>query len=384
MRKIFAFLLVFAAALFLAASVSAAAEKTRVTLFYSNHCKVCLQLKQEFLPGIKEKYADKTVWEERETDTDEANLALLYAVFAEHGLTDPRVPAVLVNDSVLLFGGTEIRERLEGEITKALQTGSITAGLPETEDNAIKKVFSRMSVSAVILSGLVDGINPCAFAVIVFFVSFLAVYGYNKRDIIYVGSAYCFAVFATYLLLGLGLFKTIYALSGFMLAMKIFYYLTAGFCFVLFGLSVYDFINYRKTGRSEEMLLKLPKSLKLKINRIMGAFLRGKERSPVKLIIASLTVGVAVSLIEAVCTGQVYVPTIVMIMKDSALRAQAFSYLVLYNIMFVVPLVGVFLLSLAGYESQTFNSFLKKHLGITKILLALVFLGLGLMLLANV
>ena len=51
--------------------------------------------------------------------------------------------------------------------------------------------------------------------------------------------------------------------------------------------------------------------------------------------------------------------------------------------MFIVPLVTVFVLALLGYESKGFNDFLKKHLGIAKICLCLVFLGLFILLLGN-
>ena len=52
--------------------------------------------------------------------------------------------------------------------------------------------------------------------------------------------------------------------------------------------------------------------------------------------------------------------------------------------MFVVPLITVFVLALLGYESKGFNEFFKKHLGITKLLLCLVFLGLFVLLLGNI
>ena len=36
-----------------------------------------------------------------------------------------------------------------------------------------KEAFSKFTLAAIVLNGLIDGINPCAFAVIVFLVSFL-------------------------------------------------------------------------------------------------------------------------------------------------------------------------------------------------------------------
>ena len=173
-------------------------------------------------------------------------------------------------------------------------------------------------------------------------------------------------------------------MRGFSYVIKAFYIITALLCLLFFVLAIYDFIVYRKTKKTDGMLLQLPHSLKVRIHKIMGFFLRDKQKSTFRLVLAALAVGFCVSLVEAVCTGQVYVPTCVLIMQDPHFRAQAAFYLVLYNLMFIVPLVTVFVLALLGYESKGFNDFFKKHLGLTKILLCLVFLALFLLLVGNI
>lgn len=360
-------------------SVSPAqAEKPEIRVFHKLHCKVCLSVKKEFLPVVAAKYGDRVEWIYIDTEEKEDNLSLLIGYAEQYG-KDPAVPSIAVAN-VFLTGRKEIEAGLVPAIDSALagRSGEAVTG------KSLTAVFASMSLWAVIGSGLIDGINPCAFAVIVFFISFLTVYGYNRREIVIVGLAYCLAVFGTYLLLGLGLFKVLYALSGFYTVMKIFYYLIALLCFGLFALSVYDFYIYRKTGLSEGLTLQIPKSLKLKINRIIGR-LRGQEsRSSLwRLFAAALGVGILVSLIEAVCTGQIYVPTIAFIMKDPALRAKAWAYLLIYNMMFIVPLLGVFALSLLGTESEKFNNFLKARLALMKVLLAAVFLVLGILMLGS-
>jgi hypothetical protein len=181
----------------------------------------------------------------------------------------------------------------------------------------------------------------------------------------------------------MGLFNVLYALEGFQLAVKIFYLLTAAVCFIFFFLSIYDFIMYAKTKDGKAMLLRLPDNLKVRISKIIGFFLRDKEKSAPRLIAASLAVGFAVSLVEAVCTGQVYIPTIVLIMKEPAFRLRAFFYIFIYNLLFIFPLLVVFALSVMGQRSQTLNNFFRKNLGLTKVLLSLVFLGLGVMILLS-
>lgn len=241
-----------------------------------------------------------------------------------------------------------------------------------------RKKFSEITLWAIISAGLVDGINPCAFAVIIFFVSFLAVYKYDRNEIIAVGSAYCFAVFLTYLLLGLGLFRFLYAFQGFQMVMWAFKYLTIALCAVFFLLTLYDFIIYQKTKNADRVLLQLSKKNKERIHKVTRFFMRDKEKSLFRLICAAFVSGIIISLVEAVCTGQVYLPTIALMLKDtgSGHFFRALEYLLLYNLMFIVPLVAVLVLTIAGYEAKGFNAFLKKYLGLTKALLCLVFLAL--------
>jgi cytochrome c biogenesis protein CcdA len=358
-----------------------AVKQIEVYFFESGHCKVCLNVKNEFLPKVVEKFGESVIWKHYDVSEHKEYLQLLYALTEKYHKNKTLIPTAFVGDT-LLVGRSEITQNLEQAIEFSLVSDKKTETI---EGERLTSKIKNLSVLAIITSGLIDGINPCAFAVIVFFISFLSVYGYKKRELFYIGLAYCLAVFLTYLLIGFGFFKILYSLKGFYGVMKVFYYLIAGFCFALFAFSVYDFIVYKKTGKSEGLILQLPKFLKLRINRIIGDKLRNSRGSGLlKLFFASLVIGFLVSIVEAVCTGQVYLPTIIFIMKEGALRVKALVYLLLYNLMFIMPLIMVFILALAGYNSDKFNSFLKKHLALMKILIALVFLGLGLLLAFNI
>ena len=348
--------------------------KLQIIVFYSPHCKICMELEKEFLPSIKEKYKNKVTWEDLNTSGNSANLVKLVTLSVRLRNVDGRVPSVLIGDR-LLIGRDEIKSKLVTSIELALKAKKTPLGFIKLE---LLQVFKKISIFTVIASGLIDGVNPCAFAVIVFFVSFLAVYGYRRREIIYVGTSYCFAVFLTYLLIGLGFFNFLYSLSNFYNVIKTFYYFIAGFCFVLAGLALFDFFKFKKTGQTDGMVLQLPHFLKKRINEVIGAHLRKKqEEGMLSLCISAFVVGFLVSLLEGACTGQVYLPTIVLILKNTNLRLKAFSYLVIYNLMFILPLVVVFILSLLGLGSQKFNNFLKENMAGIKLLMFLLFILLG-------
>jgi len=373
MRKV---ILIFA---FLLISIAAySQDKVPATLFHSTHCKMCLELKEEFLPEIKEKYKDEIQWNELETSQNPDNLSFLLSLVERFKTESALVPAVWVGDNFLV-GAKDIKDKLEIAIIEELAKGSRSTKLYKKD---LLSFFKGISVFAVIGSGLIDGINPCAFAVIVFFISFLAVYGYGKREIICVGLAYCSAVFLTYLLLGLGFFKFLYAFKHIYLLIKTFYYFIAFFCFLMAIFAFIDYFRFRKTKSAEQAILQLPKFLKKKINKVIGSGLRGKKHtSMIALGFASFGIGFLVSLLEAVCTGQVYLPTIVFILKSTDLKLKALTYLLIYNLMFILPLVVVFVLSLLGVGSAKFNKFLKENLGRIKIMLAIVFLSLGILIL---
>ena len=376
------------AALCVAAVSGFAANKVEFALFVSPSCVHCNKLKAEYWGTLKEKYKDSVNFTEYDVTTPQGNLIFNQTAAAYNVPERERgYPAAAVGSTFLMGYPTEIGTYAEAAIEKAKLGNEKTNVVKVAQQDVMQEAqaaFQKITFWAIIGSGLVDGINPCAFAVIVFFISFLTVYKYNRREIILVGVSYCAAVFLAYLLLGLGVFKFLYAMRGFTYVIKTFYILTAGLCLLFFVLSVYDFIVYKKTKKSDGMLLQLSLGNKTRIHKIMGFFLRDKQKSTLRLVLAALAVGFCVSLVEAVCTGQVYVPTCVLIMQEPQFRTCAALYLVLYNLMFILPLVIVFVLALLGYESKGFNDFFKKHLGLTKLLLCLVFLALFILLLGNI
>ena len=356
---------------------SFAQEKITATLFYSTHCKNCHELREELLPQMEGKYKGSVVWQELNTSEDVDSLNLLISLTKQFGLKEALIPSILVGD-IFLVGAKQIEENLDLAIKAALKAERNPMSFLKTD---LIDFFKKFSVFTVIGNGLVDGVNPCAFAVIVFFISFLGVYGYKKVEVIYVGIFYCLAVFITYLLIGLGFFNFFYSLEQVYFIIKVFYSFVAFFCFLMGTAAIYDYYKFKKTGRGEETILQLPKFLKKRINIVIGSRMREKKGGVLSLCLSSFIVGFFVSLLEAVCTGQVYLPTIVFILKNTDLKLKAATYLVLYNLMFILPLIVIFLLSLAGVSSTRFNNFLKKHLGQIKILMALVFFCLGILIL---
>jgi hypothetical protein len=92
---------------------------------------------------------------------------------------------------------------------------------------------------------------------------------------------------------------------------------------------------------------------------------------------AAFITGLAVSIIELACTGQVYLPTIIFVMGVPELRARALAYLLLYNLMFILPLVVVFILAFRGTTSRQLTQFLQTRAATVKLAMSALFLALS-------
>jgi len=91
-------------------------------------------------------------------------------------------------------------------------------------------------------------------------------------------------------------------------------------------------------------------------------------------------VGFLVSILESLCTGQAYLPTIVFVTRVPHLRAAAVAYLLLYNVMFIVPLLAILAATYLGVRSETLGNLLRKRLSLAKFAMAGLFAGLALFL----
>jgi len=246
--------------------------------------------------------------------------------------------------------------------------------LMKGEESIIDR-FKKFSLGGVLIAGLIDGLNPCAFATIVFLVSYLSFLGKQSREILTYGIIFTFGVFIAYIIAGVGLMAGLRQLSGFPMITKGIYLVIGMFAFVLGIISFYDYLQFRR-GHMEKMKLQLPMVLKKKIHGII----RIQTRSPKAGFIGTFILGFVIAATEVVCTGQVYLPTIGYIMRVPELRVNAFLNLVLYNIMFIIPLVGVFVAAFFGVTSERMAVKTKEHTGTVKLLTAMLFIGLGLFL----
>ncbi|PIQ87697.1 MAG: hypothetical protein COV73_02775 [Candidatus Omnitrophica bacterium CG11_big_fil_rev_8_21_14_0_20_43_6] len=362
-------------------------KPAKLVIFYSPSCHRCTEAKREVMPQIEAEFKNKINFEYRDISQIENYKLLLGLLQSDSSAPKFQVPLFYLGGN-FLTAEAPLQDNLRGFISTGLKRSSVL-GFNSVDLVAYFKTFVP---AAVVFAGLGDGINPCAFTVIIFFISFLALQGYRKREIALIGLAFILAVFLTYLGIGLGIFNFLYRFAGFWIVTYLLNILI-GILSILLGIfAIYDLIEFKRSGSTEGLILQLPKPIKQRIHKIVGFFYRRssqekeQELKPAlgRLVFSALATGFLVSLLEAVCTGQVYLPTISFVLKSTTLKLEALGYLLLYNIMFIAPLVVVFILAFLGTSSQQFSGFLKRHLGVIKILMAILFFGLGIYLLWRV
>lgn len=357
-------------------------------IFHSPSCHECLKIRSEVMPYIEKDFSGVIQIEYRDIN-DVSNYQLLSGLKEKYkAKASVRLPVFFIEGNFLEAQGKS-REALEAFIGKSLQNRAGWAWSFPAVD--LIRQFKAFKPLVIIGAGLIDGINPCAFTVIVFFISFLALQGYKRRDLIVIGLCFISAVFLTYLLIGLGLFGFLFSLKSFWGVIKIFN-LSVGIFSVAMGVfAVYDLMQFKKTNQTEGMLLQLPTAVKNRIHAVIGLHYRKTSRSKGEepagqrhitppLVTSAFITGFLVSILEAVCTGQTYLPTIAFVLKTTRLKAQAMFYLLLYNFMFIAPLFAIFFLALLGTTSQQFSNILKRHMLGIKMLMAALFFSLGIFL----
>ena len=243
---------------------------------------------------------------------------------------------------------------------------------PEQARQGIVERFRSFGPLTVVFAGLVDGLNPCAFATLVFFVSYLTLSNRKGTEILAVGATFTLGVFVAYLGVGLGLYKVLGMLGDLLTRLGRWVYgLTALVCAALAVASFTDFLKARR-GAIGEMSLNLPHAMRKRINAIIREG-RGTET----YVVGAFVTGLVVSFLELACTGQVYLPTIIFVTSIPELRVRAVLYLVLYNLLFVLPLIVVFILAYYGTTSKDLTRFLQRNAPAVKLGMVFLFASLA-------
>lgn len=212
---------------------------------------------------------------------------------------------------------------------------------------------------------LADAINPCALAVMTMvLVAILLENPEKKHRVLLGGIAFTSAVFFGYLFYGIIIIQLFKSFVEFTSA--IYPYLTkilAVFAILLGILNIKDFIKYKPGSLATEMPLKLRPRVKQLIKRITspkGAFL----------------IGIFVTLFLLPCTIGPYI--ILNGILSSMDLIQTLPWLLLYNFIFIIPMIAITLIVYLGLSTtEKVSDWKERNIKYIHLITGLLLIGLG-------
>jgi len=335
-------------------------------LFHSMSCRVCEKATQK-IELIVHSYGGRVMLRHYYTDND-TGLARYIEVQQKRKV---RGDPFLLTVGNLNFRTFSSLDTLKGSIDSVLTTDFTEDTTTANAIDVIRSKLRNVTFWTLIGAGLLDGVNPCAFATLIFFITMIMYVGGRKKDVVLVGTLFSVTVFITYLLLGIGAFGILTELAAYRFIAAAIYIITAVIVLVLALMTLRDLWSYMNGAPPTDAILQLPLNMKRRIHTVMRDHLK-----PGKLALGAIVIGFLVTLFESICTGQVYLPTIVMLLRDPELSGQAWIYLVLYNVLFTAPLLIVFWLAYNGVTSKAIGDWSKRNYGWIKFALLLLFIAL--------
>ena len=292
-------------------------QPVEMVLFYGRGCPYCAAMR-EYLAEAKLQHPQIHV-DEREIYFDADNVVLFEKLTAAYGTEIKGVPTLFIGNDVIVGFAEDMEPEIEQKIGAC-----IADGCPSPLDRVSGQsgaIAPTLTLTAVVTAAAVDAINPCAFAVLIILIT--AVLGAGSRHrVLYAGLAFSLAVFISYYLMGLGVYSAVEA-AGATQAI----YVVVGVLAILIGLfNLKDYLWYGRWFVTE-----VPRSWRPTMKRIIQR---------VTSVPGAFFTGFVVSLFLLPCTSGPYI-VILGLLAKTATRPQALAWLVLYNLIFVLPMIAI-------------------------------------------
>jgi cytochrome c biogenesis protein CcdA len=279
------------------------------------------------------------------------------------GIDSPGVPTLIIGN-VALVGEDQIRDRLDATIRQELASpsanGNVTAGTTSAEN--CPGTVSALTVPLVIVCAGIASINPCGLAVLaILLLSIIALQ--TRRQVLMVGLTYIAAVFLFYFLSGLGFLSFIH-ISGTGISSLI--ATAAAVIAIILGLVNIIDAAVRKDG----FLLAIPASKK----PVLEQYIRTAT------LPAAFVLGVLVGIFELPCAGGIYL-TILGLMSNTMTVTQGIPYLLLFNLIFILPLIVILLVVVFGIPPERVNTWRLENRRMLRVGIGLAMVAVGIFIL---
>jgi cytochrome c biogenesis protein CcdA len=229
-----------------------------------------------------------------------------------------------------------------------------------------------ITLARIITLALADAINPCALAVMTMvLVSILLTNDAKKHKVLLGGLAFTAAVFVGYFFYGLiiiQLFKSFVSFTS-----SIYPYLTKTLAILAILLGIFnikDFIQYKPGGLATEMPIKMRPKVKQIIKKITspkGAFF----------------IGILVTLFLLPCTIGPYI--IASGTLSTLTLIKTIPYLLLYNFIFIIPMLAITFIVYAGISTtDKVSDWKERNIKYIHLATGILLIGLGIAILTGI
>jgi len=335
--------------------------------YYGSTCPHCASTKA-LLFELGSEYEIELI--EKEVSSNTNNRAEMFDVYKKFG-QDPNkggVPTLLVDGKALIIGElTEEQWRnllddcLEGECPEGVFTKNTIDSEYEADVSPIEETdeFQALTLWGLVAAAVVDSLNPCTIAVMVMLLSIILISG-GRKQMLFAGFTFTLVIFVCYILLGLGILQVM----GNPMLTDIFFKAATVGLFILAAMEINGYLSYKPGFFSVEMPMWLRPHAKKVIEK------------------ATSIPGVAVaaffcSLFLLPCSSGPYLVVLAIISK--AVTLNSLFYLILYNLIFVLPMFLITAAIYFGYTTvekigETKEKYIKQLHLVSGIVLSLLFL----------
>ena len=331
-------------------------------LFYGNGCAHCAEVSKYFQEnGILEKHniGKKNISGNAEYSSEFTKIC------QDSGFPlDERGIPMLYFEGQCLMGDKPIIDFFEnGEFQNP---GNNNPGNGQNNDS--QKNQTAITIPIIISGALVDAVNPCAFAVLTLLLITTQIASRttgNRKRSLKAGLAFSTSIFISYYLMGLGLYSVIGTVGLPDIFIKV-----IGVLAILVGLlNLKDYFWYGKG-----FVMEVPMSWRPKMKKLIKSV-----TSPV----SAFSVGFLVSLFLLPCTSGPYIVVLGMLGSTATFHT-ALWMLLLYNLIFISPMILITLAVYKGLDPKKLEETRKKKIRLLHLAAGLIMLGMGIVILSGV
>ena len=177
----------------------------------------------------------------------------------------------------------------------------------------------------VVISAILDSVHPCSFSILLITIAFLFGIQMSRKKILELGGTYIAGIFAAYFLIGLGILKVLHLFNPPHFMGKL-----GATLLIIFG--VVNLLN--RFFPSFPIRLKIPGVAHSAMAKLMD-----KASFP-----AVFGLGFLVGICQFPCMGGPYL-MVIGLLRDQMTYMSGFNYLLLYNLILIIPLLAVLFIS---------------------------------------